>query len=80
MNFPYGMLWKRSTFGVASKYQELMDNDEQQDMPLIRKLRNGQNKTVKFHRDKMNKIVAQLFKPTPGNIRINYLKEAFWAS
>ena len=50
--------------GVASKYQELMDNDEQQDMPLIRKLRNGHNKTVEFHRDKMNMIVAQLLKPT----------------
>ena len=30
--------------GVASKYQELMDNDGQQELPLIRKLRNGHNK------------------------------------
>ena len=46
--------------GIRSQYEDLTDNDNKKDLPLIRKLRNGHNQTVKFHRDKMGKKVGQL--------------------
>ena len=52
--------------GLESQYEKLMTNDPDRDIPLIRKLRNGHNKTNNFHRDAVTRSLQTSSRTIPA--------------
>ena len=52
--------------GLESRYEELLRNDEEGDLPLISNLLNGHNKKHKFHCDAVRCIPENLLKKDLG--------------